>query len=74
MSSPGGSKRASDITNIEEGEQEDPNNLHLRERPSPQLSESPHPTLKRHDSLDIESANIRGHQDHRDNEVSSGNS
>nr|GEW58303.1 hypothetical protein [Tanacetum cinerariifolium] len=69
MSTPGGSKRASDITNIEEGEQEDPNNLHSRERLSPQLSESPHPTLKRHDSLDIESDNIQGHQDHRDNET-----
>lgn len=69
MSTPGGSKRASDITNTEEGEEdEDQNTLHPQERSNPQLLESPHPTLKRHDSLDIESANIRGHQDHHDTE------
>ena len=70
MSSPSGSKRASDITDIEEGEEEDHSNLHPRERSNPQLSESPHPILKRHDSLDSESANIRGHQDHHDTEAS----
>lgn len=60
MSIPGGSKR-----NFEE--KEDTNDIHREPVSDPVVSESPHPGLKRRDSLDIEADKFL---DNNDTEVS----
>ncbi|KAI3819275.1 hypothetical protein L1987_13101 [Smallanthus sonchifolius] len=65
FSTPGGSKRNSSVVNIEE--EENSEQIHSEQLSDHQLPESQLPTgLKRHDSLDIEAAKIRGHHGHHD--------
>ncbi|KAJ0691742.1 putative potassium transporter [Helianthus annuus] len=62
---PGGSKRNSSVFHIEEDESSE--QIHSEHVSDHVLPESELPTgLKRHDSLDIESAKIRGHHGHHD--------
>ncbi|KAK1437248.1 hypothetical protein QVD17_03037 [Tagetes erecta] len=62
-STPGGSKRNSSVANIEE--EENSEQIHSDQASDHQLPESQLPAgLKRHDSLDIESAKIHGHHGH----------
>ncbi|KAD3066561.1 hypothetical protein E3N88_34441 [Mikania micrantha] len=62
VSTAGDSKRSSSVVNIEEEEEENSEHIHYEHLPESQL-----PTgLKRHDSLDLESAKITGHHGHHD--------
>ncbi|KAL7584816.1 potassium transporter 19 [Lactuca sativa] len=64
MTTPGNSKRNSNIVNIEGEEEDHDYQIHSHQTPDPLLSENPLPGLKRHDSLDMESAKIQGHHGH----------
>ncbi|XP_024981660.1 potassium transporter 19-like [Cynara cardunculus var. scolymus] len=65
MSTPGGSKRNSNVVNIyEEDDNQNHNQIYSHQTPDPLLPEIEPPGLKRHDSLDIESAKIHGHHGH----------
>ncbi|XP_076892253.1 potassium transporter 19-like [Bidens hawaiensis] len=61
-STPGGSKRNSNAVNIEEEVEDNNEQIHLEQTPDHLLPE--YTGLKRHDSLDIESAKIGGHHGH----------
>lgn len=71
MTTPGNSKRNSNIVNIEGEEEDHDYQIHSHQTPDPLLSENPLPGLKRHDSLDMESAKIQGHHGHHGTKVSS---
>ncbi|KAI3679023.1 hypothetical protein L6452_38330 [Arctium lappa] len=64
----GDSRRNSDVVNIEEEEDDDEHHdeIYSQQTPDLPIPESQIPRLKRHDSLDIESAKIHSHHGHHD--------